>query len=227
MAIFTSAEDLKSFLGEEIIAGLEVTDAGVLAITWVQGQIFNVSGDIIVDIAAGGDNVADDDISYLVWDSANALELQLTTAAGNQVLVATIEASSGDIDTVTEHGFDFSNVSGLNGRPVIRLFGDKEVPFFKTYGQIIIDEENLIDLKSKFAFRDEEYRLITRFIYDGEGPAVLKNIIGEVDGVFRANNKLHQGLRDYLYFLKGSWNTNYRASNIRMLVDATKDMVVL
>ena len=225
MTIFDAAKILKVLLGSNIIAGHEVTDAGALAITWVQGQIFNISGDLIVDVVSGGDNVTDDDTSYLVWNSGTALELQAGTATGNQVLVAQIDASGVDIDTITEAGFDFSSVSGLGGRLVIRLLGDKEPPFYNEYGEFIIEEENLVVVRPSFSFRKEEYRIICNLMIDSHGPALLKAIISQIDSVFRTNNKSQT--KDYHFDLKGGWPTNYKAGLIKLVIDAKKSMRAL
>ncbi len=225
MAIFTSAEDLKAFLGANIIGGLEVTDAGGLDITWVRGMIYDGGNDLNIEVAAGSDTVTDDDTTYLLWKSGTALELSAVTAAGVEVLVATIVAASGDISSITEAGFDFSSVSGLDGRPVIILDGDNEPGFSKEYGQIIIMNENLVNSIPKFSFRKEDYRNPIEVSYRGSGSKVIKNIIAQMDGVFKPNNKSQ--LKTYHYDIDGSWDTNYYVGVIKLFVDARKNMVPL
>lgn len=225
MAIFTSAEDLKAFLGENIIGGLEVTDAGGLDITWVKGMIYDGGNDVNQPVAAGADTVTDDTTTYLLWKTGSTLELSAVTAAGVEVLVATIAASSGDIDTITEAGFDFSNVSGLNGRPIIILEGDNEPGFSKEYGRIIISEENLVNNIPKFSYRREDYRNPVEVSYRGSGSKLLKAIIGEMDDMFKPNNKSQ--LKTYHYKIDGSWDTNYFIGFVKLFVDSRKSMVAL
>ena len=225
MTLFTNAEDLKEFLGADIIGGLEVTDAGGLAITWLEGMVYDATNDINQAIIAGGDNVTDDDTTYLLWKTATGLELSAVTAAGTEVLVATIVASSGNIDSITEAGFDFSVVTGLAGRPIIRLAGDKEPDFKRTYGQIIIGIDNLIQSIPNFSYRKENYRVQVDLNYKSTGYQIMKRIINQIDSVFKPNNKSQ--LKTYHYDIDGSWDTNYRFGNIRLFVDARKPMVAL
>lgn len=228
MATFTAAEDLKALLGEDVIAGLEVTDKGVLDISWVQGQVFDNTNDIIVDVIANaGTTMTDDDTNYLYWaDGApTILAVKLTVPTGNEVLVATVVTSSGDIDSVTEHGFDFSSVSGLDGRPVIRLEGDKNAPFYKAYGQIIIGEENLNRNDPLAGFRSESYRVLVILEKDGgTGPALLKRIMAQMGSVFNTNNNSPDPT--YEYALLYNWMGLYTMGKIDIFIDVLKRKVV-
>lgn len=225
MAIFTSSEDLKAFLGANIIGGLEVTDAGGLDITWVQGMIYDGGNDVNQPVSSSSDTVTDDDTTYLLWKTGTNLELSAVTAAGMEVLVATIIASSGDIDSITEAGFDFSSVSGLDGRPVIILDGDNEPGFTKEFGEIIITAENLVNNIPKFSFRREDYRNPVEVSYRGSGSKIMKAIIAQIDSVFKTNNKSQ--LKSYHYDIDGSWDTNYFVGVIKLFIDARKNMVAL
>lgn len=227
MPIFDSVKELKIILGENIIGGHEVTHVGGsgLDITWVKGAIYDATNDIMVNVAAGSATLTDDDTNYLKWKSGAILVVELTTATGNEVLIAEIDTSSGDIDAITEEGFDFDAVTDLDGRPLILLGGDGYPNINKTYGQIIIEDENLINAIPKFYYRTEEYRNLVKVNYDSLGAHILKNIIAQMDSIFRANNKLQT--RTYRYEMRGSWNTNYKSGLVRLFVDCKKDMVLL
>lgn len=226
---FNAAESLKLLLGEDIIAGLEVTDEGTLDISWVRGHVFNQSSDIIVPVQANtGTTLTDDDTNYLYWaDGApTVLAVKLTLPTGNEVLVATIICTAGDITSITEHGFDFSSVSGLNGRPAIRLIGDIELPYAKNYGQIIIGQETLIRVVPAAGYRAEHYRIMVQLMLaSGVGPALLKAVMAQMDEMFKTNNDLSN--YTYLYELLYTWEGLYTLGKITIPITAIKDKVAL
>lgn len=214
-----------TLLGSNIIEGLKVTDAGALAITWTDGRIFNVSGDVVVTIEAGGDDVTDDDTSYLVWDSSNALELQLTTAAGNQVLIATIVAAAGDITSVTEAGFDYTNVTGLSGRPTIRKGGVLDSDDYLTDGEIVVIKETEIPPRNLGENRDEKY-LLTGFIFfaGATGDRTINEMKAEVRRLMNVNSD-DPTRTWYFEFRNTDFDLDYTLGKIMFQVDAIQVLV--
>jgi len=222
---FTAAEDLKTLLGENIIGGLEVTDKGVLDISWKEGQVFDVSADLVKNVVANaGTTLTDDDTNYLKWKTGATLAVELTEATGNEVAIADIVCSGVDIDSITEHGFDFSAVAGLEGRPVIRLEGDKEPDFRKNYGRILIGAESLPRSDRFVSYRNEFYRILMSLELDeGTGPALLKRMLAQVKSVFLSNFDKIDHVYDYELLYQ--WDGLYTLGFIEIFVEAVKEKV--
>lgn len=219
MTFARAAEDFKSFLSDNVVGGCDVTDEGVLDISYSAGIVFDVTNDENQSIVASPADITltDDDTNYLYWTTGTALAVKLTVPTGNEVLVATIVTAIGDITSITPAGIDPANLTNISIRPVVRLADDKH-PTFYTVATVIIKQENLAGFENSFAIRKEEYRLLVDVSVNNSenGSIGLKDLIAEIDSKNRANNKLQT--REYFYDLSYAWRATFVKGLLALVV---------
>jgi len=226
MTFARAAEDYKSFISANVLGGCDITDEGVLDISYSDGIVFDVANDenqaivaSIVDIT-----LVDDDTNYIYWTSGSDLLAKLTVPTGNEVLVATIVTASGDISSITPAGIDVANLTNISTRPVILLEDDKD-PHFYTNAKIIITDENLISMASSFANRNEEYIVLIDVLVDSSNGSIgLKDLIAELDSKHRTNND--DQTREYYYEFTYTWRSVFVKGMMSLPINCKRRQVL-
>lgn len=229
MTVFRASEDIKILLGANIIGGLDVTDDGSgtgRLISYTEGSVYDAAnGTNQIVSAASAVDLTTDDTHYLYWSTGTALAFKQTVPTGNEVLVATIVTIAGNIDELTNAGFNVDNVDGISNRPTIRLVGEDELLYFQTGGQIIINDENLVRVEDRVQFRDEFYRVLIDLTFNTNtiSSNILKNILSEMDSKIQTNNS--SATREYYFMMSYGWEGNIALGHILIVVDAIREMV--
>lgn len=223
MTFGRAAEDYKSLLTANVIGGCDVTDEGVIDISYSDGIVFDVTNDINVAINASTVDVTltDDDTNYLYWVAGAGLAVKLTVPTGNEVLVATIVCASGDITTITPAGFDVANLTNISTRPTI-ILEDDERPHYHTDSLLVITDENLLGFDSKFAVRIEDYKLNIEITAKRQTSSIgIKDLVAEIDSKNKSNNEAGN-TNEYTYQLAYTWASYYKIGVVNLIVNCKR-----
>lgn len=224
MTAFDAAEDLKILLGANIIGGCDVTDDGGgtgRLISYATGYVYDAANDnnqIIV--AATAVDLLTDDTHFVYWTAGTGLLNKTTAVSGNDVLIATVTTTGGNISDITPAGFNHNNVAGISTRPFIMLNSHKlDLRFSKDSGVIYVKDEVLNNFDLSFQMIWEFYTVMVGVTYDGSlGSKTIKNIIREIRSKIVTNNRLLG--HEYFYNPKYNWEGISQLGSIDMIIDA-------
>ena len=117
------------------------------------------------------------------------------------------------LKTLYTNNFDHTNVSGLTADPAIRTRGDAEGASHPTNGEIIIEDQDLIEfgLPKSSGYRNRTYDVeITVQIDNQTDTTKIGQILDELDRIHGANNA--SSSRTYECDMAFNFDTNFLSS---------------
>jgi hypothetical protein len=144
---------------------------------------------------------------------------------GNSITLASsngarLVLSGANLTGGADNGFLYGNVLSLTAKPSIRASTDDDPLSFPTNGEIIVQNERLLNMDTFFSHRDEFYQLRVTITHESVETTIRKKIIEEIDRVMKVHNGLNS--RSYRYSIGYDYDTNFVAGSTEMIVEMIK-----